>query len=84
MAADIPPGERLITIEDSLELGLERFPDLHPNVVAMEERLPNSEGQGAISERHLTDLAAHFGFRIAQPAQFVEACLPADEEPAPA
>jgi len=26
MAADIPPTERLITIEDSLELGLERFP----------------------------------------------------------
>jgi putative PIN family toxin of toxin-antitoxin system len=29
-------------------------------------------------------IARDFGFRIAQPAQFVEACLPADEEPAPA
>jgi len=32
-----------------LELGLGEFADLHPNVVAFEERLPNSEGSGAIS-----------------------------------
>jgi Flp pilus assembly CpaF family ATPase len=49
MAADIPPTERLITIEDSLELGLERFPDLHPDVVALEAREPNLEGEGAVS-----------------------------------
>jgi pilus assembly protein CpaF len=45
----IPPGERLITVERALELGIDHFPELHPNVVAFEERLPNSEGQGAIS-----------------------------------
>ena len=49
MAADISPAERLITIEDSLELGLDRFPDLHPDVVALEAREPNLEGEGAVS-----------------------------------
>src|SRR6266478_5829486 len=44
-----PAEERLITVERALELGLDHFPELHPNVVAFEERLPNSEGQGAIT-----------------------------------
>jgi len=48
LANEIDPKERLITVERALELGLGEFPDLHPNVVAFEERLPNSEGQGAI------------------------------------
>lgn len=49
LANEIPSHERLITVERSLELGLGEFPDLHPNVVAFEERLPNSEGVGEIS-----------------------------------
>jgi Flp pilus assembly CpaF family ATPase len=49
MANEIPPHERLITVERALELGLDEFPELHPNVVAFEERLPNSEGGGRIS-----------------------------------
>ena len=49
LANQIPAEERLITVERALELGLDQFPELHPNVVAFEERLPNSEGQGAIS-----------------------------------
>jgi pilus assembly protein CpaF len=49
MAADIPPTERLVTIEDSLELGLERYPDLHPDCIALEAREANLEGQGAIT-----------------------------------
>ncbi|GAA1559739.1 ATPase, T2SS/T4P/T4SS family [Kribbella hippodromi] len=48
LANEIPPEERLITVERALELGLGEFEDLHPNVLPMEERLPNSEGQGAI------------------------------------
>ena len=48
LANEIPPEERIITVERALELGLGEFADLHPNVVAFEERLPNSEGQGAI------------------------------------
>ncbi len=49
MAADIPTWERLITIEDSLELGLDRYADLHPDVVALEAREPNIEGEGGVS-----------------------------------
>ena len=42
----IPPQERLITVERALELGLRRHPDLHPDVVEMEEVLgaPDSIG----------------------------------------
>jgi Flp pilus assembly CpaF family ATPase len=53
LANEIPAEERLITVERALELGLDQFPELHPNVVAFEERLPNSEGQGAISMAEL-------------------------------
>jgi pilus assembly protein CpaF len=49
LANEIPPQERLVTVERALELGLDAFHDLHPNVVALEERLPNAEGEGAIS-----------------------------------
>ncbi len=49
LANEIGPTERLITVERSLELGLGEFKDLHPNVVAFEERLPNSEGVGMVS-----------------------------------
>ncbi len=49
LANEIPSHERLITVERALELGLGEYEDLHPNVVAMEERLPNSEGVGGVS-----------------------------------
>ncbi len=48
LANEIPPHERIITVERALELGLDQFPELHPNVVCFEERLPNSEGLGAV------------------------------------
>ena len=50
---EIPAEERLITAEHFLELGFQHCPDLHRDVVAMEERLPNAEGIGALT---LTDL----------------------------
>src|SRR6478735_4355310 len=53
LANEIPGHERLITVERALELGLDQFPELHPNVVALEERLPNSEGQGTITMAEL-------------------------------
>ena len=53
IANQIPATERLITVERALELGLDQFPELHPNVIALEERLPNSEGLGAISMAEL-------------------------------
>ncbi|WP_084963661.1 CpaF family protein [Thermoactinospora rubra] len=53
LANEIPPSERLITVERALELGLDQFPELHPNVVAFEQRLPNAEGQGEITMAEL-------------------------------
>ena len=43
---EIPPGERLITVEDSLEIGLEHFEDLHPDFETHEAREANTEGAG--------------------------------------
>jgi type IV secretory pathway ATPase VirB11/archaellum biosynthesis ATPase len=45
----IPPSERLITIEDSLEIGLERFADLHPDYETLTARTANTEGVGQIT-----------------------------------
>src|SRR5580692_11049929 len=53
LANQIPPEERLVTVERALELGLDHFPELHPNVIALEERLPNMEGHGAITMAEL-------------------------------
>jgi pilus assembly protein CpaF len=53
LANQIPPEERLITVERALEVGLDHYPELHPNVIALEERLPNMEGRGAISMAEL-------------------------------
>jgi pilus assembly protein CpaF len=53
LANEIPPYERLVTVERALELGLDAFADLHPNVVAFEERLPNSEGLGGVTMAEL-------------------------------
>jgi pilus assembly protein CpaF len=53
LANEIPRHERLVTVERALELGLDAFEDLHPNVVAFEERLPNSEGLGGVTMAEL-------------------------------
>jgi Flp pilus assembly CpaF family ATPase len=53
LANEIPAHERLITIEDTLELGLDKYPDLHPDVVTLEEREENIEGEGAINAADL-------------------------------
>jgi pilus assembly protein CpaF len=45
----IPPDERLVTVERALELGLRRHPDLHPDVVELEEVLPSADGGGGVS-----------------------------------
>ncbi len=53
LASEIPPDERIVTVETEFELGLDRFPDLHPDCIALETREANVEGVGAFS---LTDL----------------------------
>lgn len=53
LAAEIPPRERIVTIEQALELGLDHQRDRHPDCVAMEARLANTEGAGAIGVAQL-------------------------------
>jgi len=53
LAAEMPTSERLVTIEDTLELGLERHPELHPDVVALEARDANVEGHGRVTQAEL-------------------------------
>jgi pilus assembly protein CpaF len=48
LAAEVPHGERIVTIEDSAELRLE-----HPNRVCLQARPANLEGQGLITIRDL-------------------------------
>lgn len=49
LARGIDPDERIITIEDSLELGLERDADAHPDCVVLRGRPPNIEGVGEVT-----------------------------------
>jgi Flp pilus assembly CpaF family ATPase len=55
LAGEIPPGERVATLESEYELYLHELAQ-HPDVIAFEAREPNSEGAGGIS---LHDLIAH-------------------------
>ncbi len=48
LSAAVPPGERIITVEDNAELRLQQ-----PHVVTLEARPPNVEGRGEVSIRDL-------------------------------
>jgi pilus assembly protein CpaF len=48
LASEIPPRERIVTIEQAFELGLDHQTDRHPDLVALEAREANMEGAGAI------------------------------------
>jgi pilus assembly protein CpaF len=49
LAAEIPPRERLVTIEQAFELGLDGDSERHPDIVALEARPANLEGEGLVS-----------------------------------
>ena len=49
LAGEILPRERIVTIEQALELGLDAAPRRHPDMVALEARPANMEGQGLIT-----------------------------------
>ena len=49
LAAEIGPRERIVTIEQAFELGLDTASDRHPDMVALEARPANLEGEGHIS-----------------------------------
>ena len=51
---EIPFEERIVTIEDAYELGIDRFNDLHPDHDMLQSRPANIEGKGEIT---LLDLA---------------------------
>ena len=53
LASEMDPLERIITIEDAFELGLERDPNIHADVTALQAREPNVEGEGAVSQAEL-------------------------------
>jgi pilus assembly protein CpaF len=53
LAAEMDPMERIVTIEDAFELGLERDPGIHADVTAFQAREPNVEGAGAVSQAEL-------------------------------
>ncbi len=46
LAAEIPAHERIVTIEQAFELGLDGDVERHPDVVALEARQANTEGEG--------------------------------------
>ncbi|MGF1425026.1 CpaF family protein [Kitasatospora sp. LaBMicrA B282] len=60
MTSEIPAHERLVTIEDTFELGL-HLDGLHPDVVPLQAREANIEGEGAIDQAELV----RWGLRMA-------------------
>src|SRR5581483_9775986 len=57
LAAEIPPEERIVTIETELELGLDRFRDVHPDCIALEAREANVEGVGSVTAADLVRMS---------------------------
>lgn len=57
LASEIPALERVITIEDTPELGLEHDGEAHPDCVALHARPPNVEGQGEVRMSELVRAA---------------------------
>ena len=53
LAAEIPPRERVVTVEQAFELALDAMTDRHPDIVALESRLANTEGEGEITTARL-------------------------------
>ena len=53
LAAEIPRRERVVTIEQAFELGLDHDREAHPDLVALEARESNAEGVGEVSMARL-------------------------------
>jgi Flp pilus assembly CpaF family ATPase len=57
MAGEMDPMERIVTVEDAFELGLDTDPDVHADVTALQARDPNVEGEGEVSQADLVRCA---------------------------
>ena len=64
LAAEISPRERIVTIEQAFELGLEAAQDRHPDMVAVRARPANVEGVGLISVADLVKRALRMTDRV--------------------
>jgi pilus assembly protein CpaF len=53
LASEMDALERVVTIEDAFELGLDQDPAVHADVTAFQAREPNVEGAGAVSQAEL-------------------------------
>jgi pilus assembly protein CpaF len=53
LSAEIPSRERIVTIEQAFELGLDAMPNRHPDLVALEARNANAEGEGEVTMARL-------------------------------
>ena len=54
---EVPAQERIVTIEDAYELGIDRFGDAHPDHDMLQSRPANIEGRGEITLLDLTRMA---------------------------
>ena len=54
---EVGPLERIVTIEDAYELGIDHFQNAHPDHDALQARTANIEGQGEITMADLTRMA---------------------------
>lgn len=54
---EVPSSDRIVTIEDAYELGLDRFEELHPDYDMLQSRPANIEGRGAVTIADLTRMA---------------------------
>lgn len=45
----VDPYERIVTVEEARELDLHKLPDLHHNIVSVEEKPPSLEGAGGFT-----------------------------------
>lgn len=54
---EIHPSERIVTIEDSYELGIDKYEEIHPDHDCLQARLANTEGEGEITLADLTRMA---------------------------
>lgn len=54
---EVPSTERIVTIEDAYELGLEHFAEKHPDYDSLQSRSANIEGQGEVTLADLTRMA---------------------------